>query len=65
MTINFNGLTFKKLYTKYVPLLAPVVLVVLQALIDNGIWHLNAHTLTIIDVVTAALGLHSLHLRTK
>jgi hypothetical protein len=58
-------LTFKKLYTKYIPLFAPVVLVVLQALIDNGVWHLSAHTLTIIDVVTVALGLHSLHLRTK
>jgi len=57
--------TFKWLYTKYVPLVAPVVLVVLQALVDNGVWNLSAHTLTIIDIVTAALGLHSLHLRTK
>jgi len=57
--------TFKDLYTKYVPLLAPIVLVVLQLLVNNGVWNLSAHMLSIVDVVTAALGLHSLHLRTK
>jgi len=65
MTTTTAQKTFKELYTKYVPLLAPVVLVILQLLVNNGVWRLSAHTLSIVDVITAALGLHSLHLRTK
>jgi hypothetical protein len=57
--------TFKNLYTKYMPLIAPIALVVLQALISNNIIHLSVPTLNIVDVVFAALGIHSLHLRTK
>jgi hypothetical protein len=64
-TTNTTQATLKSYYTKYVPLVAPVVLVVLQLLVNNGVWHLSAHVLSIVDVVTAALGLHSLHLRTK
>jgi hypothetical protein len=52
-------------YAKYVPLIVPVVLVVLQALIDNGSLHLAAQNLTLIDAILGALGLHALHIRTK
>lgn len=57
--------TFKDLYTKWVPLIAPVLLIVVQALISNGIIHLSGGMITVVDVILASLGLHSLHLRTK
>lgn len=60
-----NRATFKKIYTQYIPLVVPLVLVVLQALVDNGVWNVSAHDLILIDAILGALGLHSLHLRTK
>lgn len=52
-------------YAKFVPVLAPIVLVILQALVDNNIIHFAPHVLGAINSVVVAFGLHSLNIRTK
>lgn len=63
--MTLPSVTFKNLYTHYMPLIAPVLLIVVQALISNGVIKLTGAELTLIDTVLGALGLHSLHVRTK
>lgn len=52
-------------YIRLVPVAAPVVLVVVQALVDNGYLSLSSHMLALLNAVLVSLGLHALHLRTK
>ena len=52
-------------YAKYVPIAVPVILIAVQALLDSGALHLSAQTISLVDVVLAAFGLHALHVRTK
>lgn len=54
-----------KNYAKYAPVIAPVVLIVVQSLIDSGDLNVSTHTLALINAVLAAIGLHALHIRTK
>jgi len=61
-------MSFTKLvgaYAKYVPLVVPVLLVVVQALVDNGYVSVSGHTLALVNVLLAAVGFHALHVRTK
>ena len=52
-------------YARYVPVLAPFLIIVLQALIDSNSLNLSVQNLALIDAVLGALGLHALHIRTK
>lgn len=52
-------------YARYVPIVVPVLLVAIQALVDNGVFNPSATTLAAVNVILGAVGLHALHVRTK
>ena len=52
-------------YARYVPIVVPILIIVVQALIDSNNLHIGIQTLTLLDAVLGSLGLHALHVRTK
>lgn len=60
-----NKLSIVAAYSKFVPIVVPILLIIVQALIDSGTVQVSATTLGIIDGLLGAVGLHALHIRTK